>query len=293
MALLNTKSQEIAKLDALLVAEQAKSETLSQEVEALRASLVSATSEPRSKETELELELYEARSLLAQEKSAWDAERSKMTASVEALTRDKASAQTDHEFFRDQYMRASGFVSSVRLENEELESRTRIAEEQTKVGVAMIKATFEKRVEKLEEDAKHWRTIAIFIMEKDQRTNDEIRRRAGEEPEIRARYKDLEEQYESINEQVSDLENDLEKKETMILRLETEMEVWKKEVTRLNIELNDALTKYERSSKGEESQGDHEMVYRCQWRPEGGNDPCEGLFVSVEVYTLIFQHHIL
>jgi chromosome segregation ATPase len=284
MTLLNAKSQEIAKLDTLLAAEQAKSGGLSQEVESLRAALVAATSEPRSEEVDLELQLSEARALVVQEKAAWDAERSKLTSSVETLTREKADAQKNGDFFREQYGKASGFVSSVRRENDELENRTRIAEEQTTTGVALVKATFQKHIEKLEEDAKKWRVMAMFVIEKDQRTNDDIRRRAAEEPELRARCESLEEHIDALDDQTSNLESELERKETTVQQLEKEVSAYKKEITRLNIELNEAQSKFERSSKaGEGSQSDHEMLYRCQWRPEGGNDPCEGLFVSVEV----------
>ncbi|KAF9466005.1 hypothetical protein BDZ94DRAFT_1252777 [Collybia nuda] len=282
MALLNTKSQEIAKLDTLLVAEQTKNETLSREMEALKTALIAATNKPQPKGTELESELSEARSLLVQERSAWDRERSKMSASVEALTREKASVQSDLEFFREQYARASGFVSSVRRENEELKERARIAEERATAGVAMVKATFEKRVDNLEGNTKNWSRIAMFMMEKDQRTNDDIRRRAGEEPELRARFVELEGRYESMSEELIDLVERLDQKDQIGERLKAEVDILKNEITRLNVELNDAQTKYERSSKGEGSQNEHEMIYRCQWRPEGGNDPCEGLFVSVE-----------
>lgn len=54
MALLNVKSQEISRLDSLLVAERAEKAALVKEAEALRDALAAASSGPRPREIELE-----------------------------------------------------------------------------------------------------------------------------------------------------------------------------------------------------------------------------------------------
>lgn len=312
MAILNAKSLEIAKLDSMLVAEQAKTEALSIEVNALHVALVTASSGPRPRESDLELELAEAREAVTQEKAAWATERNSILASIEELKRAKQNVQNDCDFFRDQYGQASAFVTSVRKENVELEERTRTAEEQTKTGVELVRATFVQRVQWLEDDARMWRATAQHLIEMDKRTKgEELRKRAGEAPELRKKCAVLEEKNEVLSERLEELEDELEAKvreEEEAKRLLTaqllharnedeltrqaELETWRNETLRLNVELNEMNAELERmkadAGSGKLAVGaqanpsDHEMVYRCQWRPEGSNDACEGLFLSIE-----------
>ena len=97
------------------------------------------------------------RTLWVQEKAGWETERTalqekqaallrsinELSASVESMRATKVSAEKDRDFFREQYVQASGFVGSVREENVELENRVKIAEGQAQEGVAAIRALFE------------------------------------------------------------------------------------------------------------------------------------------------------
>ncbi|KAF8066607.1 hypothetical protein FPV67DRAFT_1397658, partial [Lyophyllum atratum] len=127
---------------------------------------------------------------------------------VADLTQAKQNAVKETDFFREQYAKASGFVTSVREENNELEKQAQIAKDQAMTGVEMIKATFTARVKTLEEDIKAWRQIATFMMEKDVRTNDDIRRRAAEEPELRAQCEALEEENQLMKAALHSLQDD-------------------------------------------------------------------------------------
>ncbi|KAI6126010.1 hypothetical protein EV401DRAFT_1046290 [Pisolithus croceorrhizus] len=129
---------------------------------------------------------------------AWEAERkmlieardslsekvSQLNASIDQVTAAKESVETDRDFFREQYARASGFVSSVRTENAELEERVKIAEGQAAEGVARIKQLFETNVKALQDDIHRWKTLAEILQEKDSRTNDEVRTRAAQTIEL-------------------------------------------------------------------------------------------------------------
>ncbi|KAI6026646.1 hypothetical protein BKA83DRAFT_4246075 [Pisolithus microcarpus] len=129
---------------------------------------------------------------------AWEAERkrlieerdllsekvSQLSTSVDQLTAAKESAETDRDFFREQYARASGFVSSIRTENAELEERVKIAEGQAGEGVAKIKQLFETKVKALQDDIHRWKTLAEILQEKDSRTNDDVRTRAAQTMEL-------------------------------------------------------------------------------------------------------------
>jgi hypothetical protein len=319
MALLNAKSLEISKLDAMLLAEQAKTQALSREADALRAALVTSSSGPRHQESALELELTEARQISAQEKAAWETERNSLLASIDELKRGKQSAQADCDFFRDQYGQASAFVSSVRKENVELEAQVKRAEGQAKTGVEMIKATFVQRVQWLEDDAQTWRRTAQHLIEMDKRTKgEELRRRAAEAPELRKKCDDLETKNKVLSERIEDLEDEFDAKvheeevkrvreeRLQIARAEdelmrqVELDNWRGETLRLNVELNQVKAELERvradanvdarSGKAADVQAsphDEEMVYRCQWRPDGSI--CEGLFLSVEVRFAIIH----
>ena len=315
MALLNAKSVEIAKLEAMLLAEQTKTEALSNEVNTLQAAFITPSSAPGLRESNLELELTEARQALAREKEGWNTERTTLLATIEDLKRSKQSTMNDLDFFREQYGQASSFVSSVRKENVELEERVRIAEEQAKTGVELVKATFVQRVQWLEDDARAWRSTAQHLVEMDKRTKGEdLRKRAGEAPELRKKCEDFAEKNEVLTERLEELEDELDAKihdeqtkkvlEERLLQArneddlarQVELESWRNETLRLNVELNQMkaaleMVKDAGSGKAAFTQvdpSDHDLVYRCQWRAEGSSDACEGLFLSVEVCCDIY-----
>ncbi|KAF9223102.1 hypothetical protein BS17DRAFT_153756 [Gyrodon lividus] len=141
----------------------------------------------------------------AEEKVGWESERTALreerealsqsvamlTASVEVVTAAKVVAEKDRDFFREQYTQASGFVGSVSAENVELEKKAKIAEGQAQEGVAMIKALFENRVKALRDDIRRWKSLAELLQEKDNRTNDEVRLRAAQAPELEERCRRL------------------------------------------------------------------------------------------------------
>ena len=154
--------------------------------------------------------LEDARIQWSQTRSAWDAERKALIASMDDLTRSKASAETDRDFFRDQYAQASMYVDSVRKENTEFEERVLVAEGKAKDGVAMIKATYDGRLKALEMDVARWKGLAELLQEKDRRTGDEVRRRAGEEPELRTKNAALKDEIDRLTGVVLDLSRECE-----------------------------------------------------------------------------------
>ncbi|KAG5653215.1 hypothetical protein H0H81_001692 [Sphagnurus paluster] len=268
--LLNEKSRENAQL--------------CQEIETLRSALATATdATPQFESSEIQHELVEVR-------ASRDAALASLSASekrVADLTRGKEGAERDLEFFREQYAKASGFITSVREENNELEEQVKIAKEQAATGVEAVKAIFAARVKMLEEDIVHWRRMAMFLMEKDIRTNDGIRRRAAEEPELRVQCDVLDDENRAMKELLDTLQDDLQEREAQTRDLEAELMQSKKDVARLTVALSSSQAKLESVSKDIEdlAKGD-EMVYRCQWRLESGSDVCNGLFSNTEVRYL-------
>jgi hypothetical protein len=239
-----------------------------------------------SSQSEKSQQLAELQSLLAAEKSTWDAERSSLVAQIASVEISKTQAEKDKEFFREQYGHASAYVTNIREENKELDKQAKIAEEQARLGVGLVKATFELRMKTLEDDMKVWRRMAEFAMEKDSRTNDEVRRRAAEEPELRVLTARQQEDLKAAQLKLEELGAEVDEKERVVLALVEELENWKKENARLNSELNEALIKLDRIGRAgnQDSQDDgHEFVYRCQWRMEGDKETCTEVFVTMHV----------
>ncbi|KAG6877421.1 hypothetical protein C0993_007619 [Termitomyces sp. T159_Od127] len=256
LALLNEKSQENAQL--------------MKEINVLRA----AASAPRPRELELERELEVLRasleavqvSLTASEKRAAD------------LARGKESAEKDREFFREHYAKASGFVTSVQEENAELQKEVQIAREQASTGVEAVKATYVARVHALEDDARTYKRLAMFIMEKDIRTNDEIRRKAAEEPELRARCDELGEELRGLRNEFVDLQEEMEDKTMRTEELEQQLGSWKRQATFLNADLCQVKSLHEGVDK----------VYECSWRVDDDvNALCRQIFTTYEVCSFL------
>ncbi|KAI8990385.1 hypothetical protein BD414DRAFT_483456 [Trametes punicea] len=142
--------------------------------------------------------------------SEWEVKLAQLRAENEELQRRKAEAEKDRDLFRDLYGKASAHASEVAKENNELLERAELAEGQARDGLAMIKATFEERVRRAEEEAARWKAQYQFLVERDSRTDDEIRRRAALEPELRAEVARLREQLGNIEEDYRRLESVLE-----------------------------------------------------------------------------------
>lgn len=275
-------------MELQLSAEQRTNEDLLQQLSVLRLQITESTPTKN-----LEQELVEVRAQLAAQTAHWEEERASLVLDIEKATRSKASAEQDRDFFREQYAKASAFVSSVRDENVELEKRIKIANDQAQSGVDLIKSTFELRTKSLEEDVRAWRRMAEFLMEKDRRTNeDDVRRRAAEQPELRALCDRQESALEESSERLMEMQRSLEASQRMFVEAAEVGKRWKEVTVKLNSELNEAKTKLERIGKvgiSDETSNGHEFVYRCQWRPDASsNDTCEVVFLNLSVWRHSF-----
>ncbi|KAF7800277.1 hypothetical protein EIP86_011525 [Pleurotus ostreatoroseus] len=114
-------------------------------------------------------------------------------------------------------------------------------------GLATIRETFEEHVRRLEGEVAQWRGLCGILRKKDERTDDDIRRRAGEEPELRNRLEKLREEHAALEleqaqlqQELSELETECERVAAERLRLLTEKEEWVDEVSDLTLK-NEAL----------------------------------------------------
>lgn len=259
------------KLEILLQQERTRNQNLHDEIASLRRALELAKGSASS--NELGQRLKDVEVALEQEKLTWNTERTSLLAAVEEAAKEKESAVKEIDFFREHYARASGFVTSTREENKELEKRAKVAEDQAKSGVAMIRATYENKVKELEKHMEKWQTMAAFLIQKDYRTdNDQLRRRAAEHPELKAKCWSLEANINFLTSEISRLGKDRD-------RMERDMDYWKQEAERVSGELNNSRAEMERFIQGSTS---GEMVYRCLWRTDE-NKPCDEVVRTIEV----------
>jgi hypothetical protein len=262
---------------------------------------------------ELQQQLAALKDTLEANTAAWAAERNALMASVEAQKRARASAESDVDFFRAQYLQASGFVTSVRAENEELTQQVAIAEERAKEGVRLVRATFAERVRQLEAEVAKFRAAAQLLVERERRAGvAEILQRAGEEPELRARCAELERRVEELEFEKEALEmdwqEDLEYEQAELAKDMVEREKnkddWMNEVDigeQVRVEAKEEspevvaetdVTECRSVQQMETAEADgEEMVHRCQWRTDGSG-PCTWLFSSVEVCVYVRFHWV-
>ncbi|THH14768.1 hypothetical protein EW146_g5603 [Bondarzewia mesenterica] len=158
------------------------------------------------------------------ERTAWIAERLALQQAVSALEMSKATALKDVDFFRDQYQSASGYVSTVRVENEELLQRAKIAESQATTGVNLVRTTYAARMKRLEEEVKKFKALSELLKEKDRRTNDDVRWRAAMEPELRKENESLKGRLEEDEAEMDDLKEEMKVIERRNKRLESKLE---------------------------------------------------------------------
>ncbi|KAL6310154.1 hypothetical protein BKA93DRAFT_821209 [Sparassis latifolia] len=110
---------------------------------------------------------------------------------VEASQRAKADAEELRDLFQKQYNMASSYTSDVDAKNKELELELNISKSQVLDGLAMVKGLYIEQIKKLQEELDKWKGRSKIVMEKDERTNDKIRRQAALEPQLREENEQL------------------------------------------------------------------------------------------------------
>ena len=160
------------------------------------------------------------------ERTRWAEEKLTLQGEAEALRGEKERALADVDFFRAQYQRASDFASSTRSENEELLARAALAESQATTGVALVRATFEGRVAKLEAEVQKYQALSVMLTERARRTDDNVRYQASLMPELEREYRQLDGQF-------SELEAELEETKDELLYEKRASSRLRRQVTRL------------------------------------------------------------
>ncbi|KAJ6551154.1 hypothetical protein B0H19DRAFT_1156689 [Mycena capillaripes] len=282
MSLLNVKSDENLRLEglladqrAMLVAERATTIVLKERVKTLESQASVSTGD-----ADLVNRLKAVEELLAQERAAKETALQNIAAverDRDSARRDQAAAEQQRDVFQEYYLKASQFAEEKGSENKELQKRVTIAEEQTKAGLATIKATFDLREVALKSEIRDWRNQANFLREQAIRTNDnDLRRRAAEHPELVTKYSQLIHQDELNQDRIDLFEHELGIKDDDIARLRQQLDDASEELDRL---------------KAEKLIAGDTPVFRCGWRGED-NVACPSFCLTQEDLNVHASMHV-
>jgi hypothetical protein len=214
--LLHKKSEEISELRAQVIILRQAGNGASDEKEATDHLATGV-------QTDRDNEAYKDWNL---ERTRWAEEKLALQGGAEALRGEKERALADVDFFRTQYQRASDFASSTRSENEELSARAALAESQATKGVALVRATFESRVAKLEAEVQKHKALSEILTERARRTDDDVRYRAALAPEFEREYRQLEGRFSELEAELEETKDELfdEKRANSKLRRQARLE---------------------------------------------------------------------
>jgi chromosome segregation ATPase len=161
----------------------------------------------------------EAHAVWNLERTRWAKEKLALQGEAEALRGEKARVLADVDFFREQYQRASAFASSTRSENEELSARAALAESQAVNGVALVRATLEARVAKLEAEVQKYKALSEMLTERARRTDDNVRYRAARALELERDYTKLSGQFRETEAELEETWDELRAKKRVNIKL--------------------------------------------------------------------------
>lgn len=135
-----------------------------------------------------------------------------MEAQQEALRRlqsQKEDAEKEREIFREYYGKASAHASEVATERNELERQLKLTMGQLKEGLPMLKGMYEERIRRLEAELEKWKTLCKVLTDKDERTNDDVRRRAALALTLQEENTRLKEEWQELRHAASKMDDDL------------------------------------------------------------------------------------
>ncbi|OCH94697.1 hypothetical protein OBBRIDRAFT_831529 [Obba rivulosa] len=165
-----------------------------------------ALAESETRNSQLVAQVAELQQMLAQEKARAEAANQEQQKIIEDLQRRKHDAESDRDLFKELYDKASAHASEVGEQKTQLQRELSVASGQVTDGLTMIKRMYVGRMQKLQEELVQWKGLCKVLTDKDERTDDEVRRRAAEEPILREENAELREAVEDLQENVARLQ---------------------------------------------------------------------------------------
>ncbi|TFY67122.1 hypothetical protein EVG20_g4056 [Dentipellis fragilis] len=229
---LNLKSEEIESLERMLAEQRKQVTDLKTQLQAERDTRppepperaqesvhTQTNTSPTDESQKLALELT-----LAAERASWEAKRSEMQDRIASLEGATKSAISDRDFFMAQYTTASTFATEMRTENDQLVARATLAESQVKNGIALVRATYDTRVKKLESEVSKRDAMVKLLQERALKTDDNLRLHAAMAPELSRENELLRDEADVKRGQVKELKEDVAELERTNARLEKRLE---------------------------------------------------------------------
>ncbi|RPD57025.1 hypothetical protein L227DRAFT_236285 [Lentinus tigrinus ALCF2SS1-6] len=192
------REEQLSQLESSLVELQTEIETMQTDKEKLAQALQQHTARDgdarlqaeaalaaaQRRVTDLEQELANTQAKLTKA----EADTGTLSERVEATIRIWESRLKDTEEHRDLYKKlfddASTNAQRLAKENRALEERAVLAEGQVEQGLAMVRGTHEQEVRMLRKEVEKWKGLCQVLTEKDERTNDDVRKRAALMPTL-------------------------------------------------------------------------------------------------------------
>ena len=132
----------------------------------------------------IEDELLSVRHAHDDERLDWERRVQEHQDLVSRLQASKQDAEKDRDMFREYYGKASAHVSEMKAKDSALEEELTVAKSQLSEGLSLLKGMYEERIKRTQVEVEKWKSLCKLLTEKDERTNDEVRRRAAEAPEL-------------------------------------------------------------------------------------------------------------
>ncbi|OSD03281.1 hypothetical protein PYCCODRAFT_1467141 [Trametes coccinea BRFM310] len=257
---LEERNEQVAQLESALVELQTEIAAITEENEKLTEAQQHSADEhaeqlaaAHQRAASLESELADIRAQLSKAEEESVALSARLESSTQDWERRYKDLESDRDLYKNLYSEASTHASRLAAENATLEERARVAEGQTKDGLALIRGTFEAQMHKLREEAEKWRAQCELLMAKDKATDDDVRRRAALERELRA------ENEERVRE-----ENEERLRAEYARRLHAETDDWRRQVQKMEglfAQMEDRRVHAETSNghEDEDADGDVDM----------------------------------
>lgn len=308
------KSQEIEELKAQLADGEEKRQGLLDRIARLEADkIVSVNGHARSRERSSSIVDDDGREAaheaLQAQAEAWREERESLLAEISLLKIAKTDAEESRELFRTSYNSASAFTVELRRENEELKAQVVVAEGQASKGVLLVRSQFEAQLRKAHDELDKSQKLVHVLLEKDRLTDDDVRKKAAEEPGLLAMISDLQEKIRETKGEVFTL---VKQRNTLLVSnneinselssLRAEHLRTRSDVRRMRVEI-DRYGARERSIKrmihlstppendadadGELEDPGEEEVYVCSWAINDNAERCGELLSSRQVSCII------
>ncbi|KAF8504472.1 hypothetical protein F5888DRAFT_753379 [Russula emetica] len=206
------------------------------------------------------------------ERTRWSEEKLALQGEGEALRGEKERALADVDFFRTQYQRASDFASSTRNENEELSARAALAESQATKGVALVRATFDGRVVKLEAEIQKYKALSEMLTERARRTDDDVRYRAALAPEFEREYRQLEGRFSELEAEFEETKDELFEEKRANSKLRRQVARLESKEQGVNVGQSNEQEQDHMLWSDEKDDGDYNPTRGPSSSPRGGSD---------------------